>query len=117
MSVIFTKPAAGIKTDYLASDISNDSTVSGVTVKDALEELAGAVDIYRFKYNQHLSTVSGTTIYSLPHSPVVDTAQVYVNGLLQEPGIGNDYTISGQIITFSENLALDDVLLASYIVT
>ena len=40
MSVIFTKPAAGIKTDYLvASDISNDSTVSGVTVKDTLEIL------------------------------------------------------------------------------
>lgn len=100
-----------------ASDINNDSTVSGITVKDALEELAGAVDISRFKYNQLLSTVSGTTIYSLPESPVTNTVQIYVNGLLQEPGIGNDYTISGQIVTFSENLALDDVLLASYIIT
>lgn len=98
-----------------ASDISNDSTVSGTTVKDALEELADASEVSRFKYNQYLSTVSGTKIYSLPDSPVSNTVQVYVNGLLQEPGIGNDYTISGQIITFSQNLDLDDVLLASYI--
>jgi hypothetical protein len=99
-----------------ASDINNDSTVSGVTVNDALETLNVSNVIFRFKYNQPLSTVSGTNIYSLLDSPVIDTVQVYVNGLLQEPGIGNDYTISGQIVTFSENLDLDDVLLASYII-
>lgn len=100
-----------------ASDVTNDSTVSGVTVKDALEELSDAVAVSKFKYNQHLITVSGTRIYSLPHIPVIDTVQVFVNGLLQEPGVGNDYIISGQLITFSQDLDLDDVLLASYIIT
>jgi len=110
--------AANIASGALdASDINNDSSVSGTTVKDALEELSGAVGIPRFKYNQHLITISGTRIYSLPDSPVSSTVQVYVNGLLQEPGVGSDYTISGQLITFSQNLDLDDVLLASYIIT
>jgi hypothetical protein len=98
-----------------ASDINNNSTVSGTTVKDALEILNTDSDVSRFKYNQHLNTISGTRIYSLPDSPVANTVQVHVNGLLQEPGIGNDYTISSQIITFTQDLALDDVLLAHYI--
>lgn len=95
-----------------ASDINNDSTVSGTTVKDALETLD---NVSRFKYNQYLSTVSGTQVFSLADSPVDDTVQIYVNGLLQEPGIGNDYMISGQVITFALSLELDDILLASYI--
>jgi len=109
--------AADITTSgtFNASDVNNDSTVSGVTVKDALETLSADSDMSRFKYNQYLNTVSGTKIYSLPDSPVTNTVQIYVNGLLQEPGIGNDYTVSGQIITFTQNLELDDVLLASYI--
>lgn len=98
-----------------ASDINNDSTVSGTTVKDALETLDVSSVVSRFKYNQYLSTVSGTQVFSLADSPVNDTVQVYVNGLIQEPGIGNDYMISGQVITFALALELDDILLASYI--
>ena len=98
-----------------ASDINNDSTVSGTTVKDALETLSAGSGMDRFKYNQYLSTVSGTQVFSLADSPVDNTVQIYVNGLLQEPGIGNDYMISGQVITFALSLELDDILLASYI--
>lgn len=98
-----------------ASDINNDSTVSGTTVKDALETLSADNVVSRFKYNQYLSTVSGTQVFSLPDSPVDNTVQIYINGLLQEPGIGNDYTISGQIVTFALALEVNDILLASYI--
>ena len=98
-----------------ASDINNDSTVLGTTVKDALEALDTNGVVARFKYNQYLSTVSGTQVFSLADAPVSDTVQIYVNGLLQEPGVGNDYMISGQVITFALALELDDVLLASYI--
>lgn len=119
MPVIFAKPGAGIGAGSLiASSVINDSSVTGATVKDALDTLNVATAsgvISRFKFNQLLATVSGTKVYSTPDSPVVDTTQVFVNGLLQEPGAGKDYTISGQIITFTENLELDDILLASYI--
>jgi len=143
-----------------ASQIINDSTVSGASVKDALEWLdnnkvdyeflnntisgtgsiyagdfygtfhgdgsdltgitasgvtSSGVDVSKFKYNQYLSTVSGTQVFSLPDSPVDNTVQIYINGLLQEPGIGNDYTISGQIVTFALALEVNDILLASYI--
>jgi hypothetical protein len=100
-----------------ASDVINDSTVSGVTVKDALEFLStgGNLDVSRFVFNQHLTTVSGLTIFSIPDPPVSGTVQVYTNGLLQEPGGGKDYMISGNIIMFASETDPGDILLASYI--
>lgn len=45
--------------------------------------------------------VNGTnTTYTLANAPVAGTEQVYLNGILQEPGSGNDYTISGSTITY-----------------
>ena len=45
MSVIFTKPVVGRNLEGSnASDVNNDSTVSGVTVKDALETLDFDID-------------------------------------------------------------------------
>ena len=44
-----------------------------------------------------------------------DTEKVYLNGLLQEPGSGKDYTISGDTITFSLAPNTGDVLLVSYL--
>jgi hypothetical protein len=79
-------------------------------------ESADSPLVSRFKFNEIPTTVSGTTVYSLAYSPVEDTTQVYVNGLLKEPGMGKDYTILGKIITFSGSLGLNDVILTSYIV-
>jgi len=103
----------------LASQIVNDSTVSGSTVKDALDYLDSFDhDLSsHFRFNQSLTVVSGTKIYSLNDVPVSGTVQIYVNGLLQEPGISNDYVIDGQIITFiTDNLEIDDILLSHYMV-
>ena len=148
MPVIFTRPSGG--NADVASDILNDSSVSGLTVKDALDWLdqnkvdynfdgntiSGTGDIYagsfygdgsnltgiptysgvasQFKFNQYPTAVSGTQVYSLPDLPVEDTEQIYLNGLLQEPG--DDYVISGQIVSFMIPIEIYDVLLASYIV-
>lgn len=38
--------------------------------------------------------------FALANTPVAGSEQVFLNGLLQEPGAGNDYTISGANITF-----------------
>ncbi len=118
MPVIFAKPGGGIGAGSLvASSIENDSSVTGATVKDALDTLATTSGIVaQFKFNRHLVTVSGTQIFTFPDSPVISgTAQIYINGLLQEPGAGKDYEISGTIITFYEQLEFDDIMLASYI--
>jgi len=45
--------------------------------------------------------VNGSNVtFVLASTPVSGTELVFLNGLLQEPGSGNDYTISGDTITF-----------------
>jgi hypothetical protein len=40
------------------------------------------------------------TNYTLANPPIANSEQVFLNGLLQEPGAGNDYTIVAASITF-----------------
>ena len=39
--------------------------------------------------------------FTLAHTPVTGSVDVFLNGVLQDPGAGNDYTISGSTITFA----------------
>ena len=39
------------------------------------------------------------TAFTLANTPIVGSEHVYLNGMLQESGAGNDYTISGTAIT------------------
>lgn len=49
-------------------------------------------------------------VYQLAFAPIPGTEEVYLNGVLQEPGVGNDYALSGAVLTFaSANLAEDRV--------
>lgn len=42
---------------------------------------------------------SANTTFTLANTPTAGTEHVYLNGILQESGAGNDYTISGATIT------------------
>jgi phage-related tail fiber protein len=57
-----------------------------------------------------------TTIYNLANTPVAGSEHVYVNGVLQNPGAGNDYTIASAAITFLTGAIpqTGDVVLVSY---
>jgi len=48
------------------------------------------------------------------NTPLVGTEQVFLNGILQEPGAGNDYTISGANVTMLTAPLTGDRLRASY---
>ena len=62
--------------------------------------------------------VDGTnTTFTLANTPATGTVEVYLNGLLQAPGTGKDYTISGNTITFTEAPEPGDIILVSYIRT
>ena len=54
--------------------------------------------------------------FTLAHTPIVGSEMLYVDGVLQNEGISNDYTISGAVITF--NLltipTTNEVMLCSY---
>jgi len=55
------------------------------------------------------------TSFTLANSPLAGKESVFLNGLLQRPGAGNDYTISGATITYLSAPLSGDILLVSYI--
>lgn len=54
------------------------------------------------------------TSFSLANTPIAGSEHVYLNGLLQEAGSGNDYTISGTSITMLTAPLTGDKLRATY---
>lgn len=54
------------------------------------------------------------TAYTLAFTPVAGSEHIYLNGILQEPGAGNDYTISGSAITYLAAPVTGDKVRASY---
>lgn len=57
------------------------------------------------------------TTYTLANTPVSGTVMLFLNGLLQEEGSGNDYTIAGTTITMETAPLTGDILLSTYLTT
>jgi hypothetical protein len=57
---------------------------------------------------------SVNTTYTLSFTPIVGTEEVFLNGMLQEPGVGNDYTITTSTITYSVALTPTDKMRVTY---
>lgn len=61
-------------------------------------------------------TINGSNVtFTLSHTPVSGTEEVFLNGILQEPGSGNDYTISSGTITYLTAPVSGDRLRVSYV--
>lgn len=59
-------------------------------------------------------TIAGGTSFTLANTPTTGTLSLFLNGLLQKAGAGNDYTLSGTTITMLTALVTGDILLADY---
>ena len=54
--------------------------------------------------------------FGLANTPFTGSEQLFLNGLLQEPGSTNDYTISGNFILMNDAPKNNDRLKASYMI-
>jgi hypothetical protein len=60
-------------------------------------------------------TINGSnTAFTLANTPIAGSVKLYLNGVRQEAGAGNDYTISGATITMLDAPLAGDKLLADY---
>jgi hypothetical protein len=60
-------------------------------------------------------TINGVNAtFTLANTPIANTESVFLNGLLQEPGAGADYTISGATITMLNIPVAGDRLRVNY---
>lgn len=57
-----------------------------------------------------------TTEFTLSNTPLANSLQVYLNGLLQQEGSGKDYTVSGTTVTFGTAPESGDILIIHYII-
>lgn len=55
------------------------------------------------------------TSFGLAATPIAGTEMVFLNGILQEPGAGNDYTISGATITYLSAPLTGDRIRVTYL--
>lgn len=91
-----TTPALTLTTSITGVLKGNGTAISAASA--GTDYLAPANFVYR---ETPTGTVNGSnTAFTLANTPVSGTEQVFQNGVLQEPGAGNDYTISGGTITY-----------------
>jgi len=99
--------------------------LSGVTsgiqsqLNDKLEaaDITGKLEATDFVFNEvPTGDIDGVNDeFELAASPVAGKVEVFLNGVLQEPGVGNDYTIAADTITFEDAPLSGDKILVNYI--
>lgn len=123
-SALISLPIPSIATLNLTDVENNPNQPNGLVKLDALGKLA-AID------GSNLTNLPGggnfvdleepagvknaiNKTFTLTNTPILGSVHFYWNGLLLKPGIGNDYTISGSVITMDDAPKSVDTLLASY---
>ncbi len=92
------------------SKVVHDTTLTGDgTAANPLKAVATPIN---FADNE-VPTGSGSS-FTLANTPVLGSLHLYRGGAHQQPGMGNDYLISGDTITLNFALASGEVLLADY---
>ena len=71
------------------------------------------------QFQESTAALAGQVNFTLTHLPADTTAvHMYVNGIKQQSGVGNDYTVSGQIVTYAgAALLAGDVVEFWYIIS
>lgn len=60
-------------------------------------------------------SINGSNVtFTLAETPVTGSEHVFLNGVLQTPGVGNDYTISGAVITIATAPLTGERIIVSY---
>lgn len=94
----------------LSGDVSSITGSGIVTLGSTIQRTANFID--REVPTGEIG--SGNVTFTLANTPIAGSEHVYLNGMLQESGAGNDYTISTLTITYLTAPLAGDRLLVSY---
>jgi hypothetical protein len=116
-------PVTSLRADSNPEMVGDLQLVSGTNV--TLTQLGAAIAINvpggglspsNFVIGEDLTSQIGTNIFTLADVPIAGTASIYLNGIRLRVGIGNDYTISGRIVTMAYTPQSGDSILADYLI-
>jgi len=101
------------------SNVATAVTMSGAVTIDntGLTTISSSYPTYSSFVTREVPTGSinnSNVTYTLANTPKLGSECVYLNGLLQNVGAGNDYTISGAVITFNQAPETGSDLLVNY---
>jgi phage-related tail fiber protein len=96
--------------------LTTDGAITVGTTSIAFAQITGGGGSISFADNETPSgTVNGSnTTFTLANTPTAGSVSLYMNGMLQEAGSGNDYTISGSTITYLAAPISGDKIRANY---
>lgn len=104
-----------LNTDANYAQLSNqpDGTVdlAIATTKYVNDQISSATQEV---YGEAPAVTAGSTDVTLANTPTAGTLRVYLNGLRQLEGSGNDYTLSGNTVSFADPLQSDDIVIVDY---
>lgn len=115
VSSIFSNVAAANAPAASGGGSGGSGGTDSVTRSTFAEVLGETLIIREILKENGAAPPSPATTFSLANLPRSNTESIYVNGAMQSVGADNDYTISGQTITFTYDLTTDDNAYATYI--
>jgi len=90
------------------------TATNGVLSADAVADNIVEGDI---QVEDESANCNGVTVaFTLSSTPIANSLQVFLNGMLQQEGSGKDYTWSGTTVTFAVAPDTGDILLIHYII-
>jgi len=89
------------------------TATNGVLSADAVSDNIIEADI--LLEDESVNCDGNNTTFTLASTPVANSVQVFLNGLLQQAGSGKDYTLSGTTVEFVTAPDTNDILLVHYI--
>ena len=109
---VYIANSSGVLTPVtLSGDVSAVSSAGSVTLASTVVKSTNFIT-----RETPSGSVNGTnTSFTLANTPVSGSESVFLNGLLLEPGAGNDYTISTSTITFLTAPSTGDKVRVSYL--
>lgn len=95
---------------------SNTGGTLGTTAVVYVQDLAGTLSPTNFVTEETPSgTINGSnTTFTLANTPTAGTVKLYLNGVRQKSGAGNDYTITTNTITMTTAPVSGDVMIVDY---
>ena len=95
---------------------SNSGGTLGSTAVTYTQDTSGTLSTSNFVTEETPSgSINGSNVaFTLANTPTAGTLKLYLNGVRQKSGAGNDYTISTNTITMTTAPVSGDVLIADY---
>lgn len=95
---------------------SNTGGTLGTTSVTYVQDTAGTLSPTNFVTEETPSgSINGSNVtFTLANTPTTGTLRLYLNGVRQKSGAGNDYTLSTATITMTTAPVSGDILIADY---